>query len=72
MITGLSLIVTLSYLQGSNEPYTLKDTVVQHPFLFVDQRLPVSEEGERVRRKAISSECLLSLNDDTPYDTIDG
>jgi len=56
-------------LTGSDEGYSLKDTVVRHPYLFENSSVQVSQDSDLVgnlRKKAISSECLLSINDDAP------
>ena len=52
---------------GSTEPITLKETVVKHPYLFDNPRLqlPLETEGS-LRKKAISHECLTSIDDDAP------
>ena len=48
-------------ISGANEGFSLKDTVVKHPYLFVDSRLEVPVGG--IRKKAVSSECLVSMAD---------
>jgi len=56
------------YPTGMAKPSSLKETIAMHPYLFGSQSLPIPtggrEAGGLSGKKSVSSECLLTLNDE--------
>jgi len=63
---------------GMAKPSSLKETIAMHPYLFGSQSLPIPtggrEAGGLSGKKSVSSECLLTLNDEASVnsETLEG